>query len=194
MKIIDIIKQSAQLLDLEEVNSLLTSANEEVEEQILQHEDIRRLLNLCALSIQELCSNYISVYTEQQIEVENNIFSLNKLSNFIRIMNVSKDNQIVKHKIVNRNIILEENGIYTIKYCSYPSINSLFDEIDFLSNFSPDVIVMSLCAYYAISHGMFNEFELFHNRYIEKAESLKCLRLFEMPLRRWEWIIKKQSH
>ena len=69
---------------------------------------------------------------------------------------------------------------------TYPEINSMFDEIDFLSNFSPDVIVFGLCSYYCLSSGMFEDFESFYDRYISKAESLKNLKIFELPARRWE--------
>ena len=62
----------------------------------------------------------------------------------------------------------------------------MFEEIDYLQEFSPDVIVFGLCAYYALSHGLFADFEQFHEKYVEKAESLKGLKIFEMPARRWE--------
>ena len=87
---------------------------------------------------------------------------------------------------MNRNIVFEKDGKYIVKYSSYPQINSLFEEIDFLSEFSPDVLVMAICAYYAVAHGMFKEFELYHEKYLNKAQAIKELKLFEMPLRRWE--------
>ena len=93
---------------------------------------------------------------------------------------------MVKFKVVNRNLIVEQDGKYTVRFASYPDITSMFNTIDFLNNLSPDVVVMGLCAYYAIAHGMFKEFETFHEKYIEKASALKELKTFELPLRRWE--------
>jgi len=186
MKIIDVLKHCVQLLGLNEALAELNNATEENEAEILQNEEINRLINLCALSIQELCSNYVSVYVEEEIETEDKQIPISKLNNFIRIVNITNQGTKVKYKVLNRNLVLEEDGIYVVKYCTYPEIKSLFDEIDFLSNFNPDVITMAVCAYFAISHGMFEEFNLYHEKYIEKALTLKELRIFELPLRRWE--------
>jgi len=55
-----------------------------------------------------------------------------------------------------------------------------------LSNVNIDVLVFGLCAYYSLSHGMFEEFTQFHNLYIERAENLKQLKIFSLPSRRFE--------
>ena len=34
--------------------------------------------------------------------------------------------------------------------------------------------------------GMFDEFNTFHEKYISRAESLKDVKIFELPNRRWE--------
>jgi len=186
MKIIDIMRLSAEMIGFGEINKILQTTTEENETEVLQNEEISKMLSLFELSVQELCTNYVSVYVEEEIEVVGNKFPLNQLTNFVRVVSVSYEGKTVKHKIINRNIIMEEDGKYTIKYCTYPTINSLFDEINFLSDFSPEVLVLGLCAYLAISLGMFKEFDVFHQQYIEKAESLKSLNIFELPLRRWE--------
>lgn len=191
MKIIDIMKHSAELLGLTQEREILNTATEENEAEILQNEEICRMLNLSALSIQELCSNYISIYIEEEVETEDKKYPLNKLKNYIRMLNIKQDNDLVKFKIVNRNIIFEQDGKYTIKFASYPDITSMFDTVEVLNNLSPDVLVMGLCSYYAISRGMFKEFETFHDKYIEKANALKDLKMFELPFRRWEWKINK---
>lgn len=186
MKIINIIKNSAELLDLHETIDALNTATEENEQDILALPEVQRLMSLSALAIQELCSNYISVHSEQEIETTECSYPLKNLVNYIRINSMSENGNNVKFKIVNRNIVVEKDGKYLVKYCSFPSITSLFEEIDFLNNLSPDVLVMAVCAYYAVAHGMFNEFELYHDKYLSKAQALKELKIFEMPLRRWE--------
>ena len=65
-------------------------------------------------------------------------------------------------------------------------IDRFTNGIDFLDNYSPDAIVLGLSAYYALAHGMFEEFKELHERYVSKAESLKDLKIFELPSRRWE--------
>ena len=126
-----------------------------------------------------------------KIKTNEKKYPISSLNNFIRVQNVYHDAKLSKFKIINRSIIFEEDGEYEINYSTYPDVESVFDEIDFLQNFSPDVIVLGLCSYYSLAHGMFEEFESLHEKYIDKAESLKDLKIFEIPCRRWEWEQKK---
>jgi hypothetical protein len=187
MKIINILIDSANLLGLTDEMQVLQDLNDQDVDVILQNnEKIRSLFNLVQFSIKELCTNYIPMATNVHIRTENKQYALNKLENYIRIQNIFKDNVATRFKIVNRNLVFEHDGEYVVSYSSYPTITSLFDEIDYLENFSPDAMVFGLCAYYALAHGMFDEFEIFHERYIMKAESLKDIKNFELPCRRWE--------
>ncbi|MBR6779078.1 MAG: hypothetical protein IKM43_02920 [Clostridia bacterium] len=186
MKIIDIIKQSAEFLGLGQELEVLNNITEDTEETTLQsNEELSRLLNLSQYAIQELCTNYIPVTVEEEIQTENKRYALNKLNNYIKIVEITKDGNFVDYKIVGRNITFAEDGKYFIKFATYPKISSLFDEIDFLQTFSPDVLVMGLCSFYALTKGMFEEYDIFRRTYCEKAEGLKQLKVFEMPMRRW---------
>ena len=49
-----------------------------------------------------------------------------------------------------------------------------------------EIIERSLLRELDEAKGRFEEFEIFHNKYIEKAESLKEIKNFSMPQRRWE--------
>lgn len=186
MKIIDVMKNSAELLGLNNERDLMESATSASEESLLENSEIKKLYNLIKFSIQELCTHYLPVFTTQEISTTNKKTALNSLNNFIRVNNVYKDGEIVKFKIINRNLEFLEDGVYTVKYTTYPSIDSMFEDIDFLSNVSPDVISFGLCAYYCLASGMFEDFESFYDKYIDKAESLKDLKIFELPLRRWQ--------
>lgn len=186
MKVIDIISQSAMLLGLNEERMLLLDSSMENEDELLKNGNIENLFSLIKYSLQELCTNYIPVVESVKLVSNENKIAINSLQNFIRIYKITKNDEIVKYKIINRNIIFEEDGEYCIEYLTYPHITSLFEEIDFLSNFSEDVVVCGLCAYFSISHGMFDEFKSFHEVYLEKAENLKDLKSFNMPQRRWE--------
>ena len=134
MKILEIITQSAALLGLEDVNSILTDITEENEQEKLHNANLSSLYNLVKFSMQELCTNYIPVVTTKNIKTEDQKFPLSNLENFIRVQKVTKSEDVVKCKIISRNITFEEDGEYVIEYLTYPAINSLFDEIDFLSN------------------------------------------------------------
>ena len=187
MKIIDILIDSASFLGLNEEMNVLLSATKDDEVRILEENDkIASLFNLVKFSIRELCSNYFPMVSVETIKTENKCHPISSIENYIRIQNIYEDGNMVRFKIINRNIIFEHDGEYDMTYETYPTISSLFEEIDFLDEFSPDVIVFGLCAYFSLAHGMFTEFEDFHERYVAKAESLKNLKSVQMPTRRWE--------
>ena len=191
MKVIEIMKLSAEMLGLNQIHKTLIEATEETESEVLAQDEIAKMLSLFELSVQELCTNYISVYVEEEIEISGNKFALSQLNNFVKVVSVSNENGLIKHKIINRNLVVESDGKYVVKYCTYPTIKTLFADIDFLTEFSPDVLVLGLCSYFTVAMGMFKEFEIFHEQYLEKANTFKNLRLFELPLRRWEWFLKR---
>lgn len=186
MEIIDVIMSSCELLNLRAERDLLKTATTENESTILANEEIKSLFNLIKFSTQELCSHYVPMITTQSFSTEELKYHISGLTNFIRMQGVYKNDEPVNYKIINRYIVMEEDGDYVAKFFTYPEIESLFDEIDFLENFSPDVLVFGLCSYYSLSHGMFEEFEAMHDKYLEKAESLKTLKVFDLPKRRWE--------
>ena len=188
MKIIDILTESAELLGLKhEVQQLKAITAETETEGLASSENISSLFNLVKFSIRELCTNYVPVISSKTINLKENSFPVAELDNYIRIQAVYKNGYLIKHKVINRNIVLDDVGEIVVNYATYPEINSLFDEIDFLQNFSPDVIVFGLCSYFSVAHGMFEDFSRFHERYIDKAESIKGLKVFNLPNRRWEW-------
>ena len=180
MKIIDILIDSANFLGLNSEMEILQNTTQDDENQVLQdNEKIRSLFNLIQFSVKELCTNYIPMITNVDIVTEEKQYPISSLENYIRIQNVFKDNIATKFKIINRNLIFDEDGCYMVSYSSFPTINSMFEDIDFLQDFSPDAIVFGLCSYFSLAHGMFDEFERFHEKYIMKAESLKDIRNFQ---------------
>ena len=156
MKIIDVLIESAELLGLHYDIPQLNEITLENENDVLtNNENIASLFNLIKFSIRELCTNYVPVFSSITITTTDKTFPISELKNFIRIQNVYKNDELVKFKVLNRNLTLEEDGEYVITYATYPDIKTVFDEIDFLQDFSPDSIVFGLCSYYSLAHGMF---------------------------------------
>lgn len=187
MKVIEIMAQSAMLLGLGEEHMMLEIATAEKETELLENQNIKSLFHLTKYAFQELCTNYIPVVESVNIKSADCKIEVKSLTNFIRVQNVTKNGENVKYKIINRNIVFDEDDEYFVEYLTYPNVNSMFEEVDFLSNFSEDVIVNGLCSYFSVAHGMFDEFKNFHEMYVEKAENLKELKSFNLPQRRWEW-------
>ncbi len=187
MKIIDFLIDSASLLGLTDEVTVLSNATEDMETQILQdNKNINSLFNLIKFSIRELCSNYVPMISNVTITTTNKSLAMSSLENCVRINNITLNGSMVKFKTINRNLVFEEDGEYLVNYATYPTINSLFEHVDFLQELSPDVIVFGLCSYFSLAHGLFDEFHDFHEKYTSKAQSLKHLRSFNLSSRRWE--------
>ena len=164
MEIIDIIKQSIHLLSLNEYYDVVDNASKESEEEILKNEEIKKLFNL----------------------ITNKSYPIKNLTNFYKIKNVKRGKILENYKIISKDIVVKEDGEYEINYYYLPSVNSLFDELDFLSTLSPEVLVYGLCAFYCLSVGLFDEFKIYNDKYKSRAEAIKNLKMFELPKRKWE--------
>lgn len=186
MQIVDVIKTSTELLGLTNENVILQTATQDNETEVLSNPVINKLYGLVKFAVQELCSNYATVLAEKVINTNNCSYPLNQLKNYIRFHAVKKNGESVDYKIINRNLTLIAEGEYVVEYETYPEINSLFDDVDYFADLSPDVIVFALCSYYALSVGLFEDFKEFNNQYVERAENLKGLKIFNLPQRRWE--------
>lgn len=187
MTILDILSSSAELLGLKTQQLKLITYKEENNLEInIDDEIINRLFSLSKLVVQELCSNYIPIVIEENILSVDKCIPLSRFKNLIRIQKVIKDDEIVKYKLINKKIVFESDDRYTVRYTVYPEICSIFDEVDFLSSTSPDVLVFGLCAYYSLTVGQFEEFNYFQEKYEERAKAIKNLKVFDMPKRRWQ--------
>ena len=99
---------------------------------------------------------------------------------------VFKKDKKIKFKQINRKLVFAEDGTYLAKYLTYPTISSVFDDLSFITNLNPDVLVFGLVSYYCLSNGLFDEFKMYNDTYTEKAESIKALKTIELPQRRWQ--------
>ncbi len=186
MKIIDIVKHGAEILNLDNEVNLIETATKEKESELLQNAEIKKLFNLLKFAVQELCSNYLPVITEEEFSTEDKTYLVANLPNFIRMQSVYKKDKKIKFKQINRKLVFDVDGTYLARYYTYPEINSMFDDLSFITNLNPDVLVFGLISYYCLSKGLFDDFKIYNNTYIEKAESIKALKTIELPQRRWQ--------
>ncbi len=186
MQIIDILKRVCLTLSLTDEEKLLEEATKPSEEETLKNEEIKKLLNFLNLTLHELCVNYVPVLTSKEAYFEDKSYPISELTNFLKLQNIKKGDRIINHKFVDRNITVKEDGVYTINYYTYPTINSLYDNVDFLSKLSPDVLVFGVISFYCLSKALFDEFKIYNSKYRECAEAIKNLKIFELPKRIWQ--------
>lgn len=178
-------KDVALVLGLNSVHSDILGLDLESEDVVLTDE-VETLFDLTRVAIQEYCTNYAPVIDATKVNIVGGKYPVSNLTNFLRLKRLSYQGRDVRPKVVQRNIVVEQDGEYEVEYYTYPNITSVKDELDFLSNFSPDALISSTCAYWAVSHGQYQDFNRFHADYIDKASAIKDLRVFNIPKRRWE--------
>lgn len=187
MKIKDILYHCTELLGLDYEGEILANVENEADLNTMPNsKEINRLLNLFKFVIQEICTNYIPVIDTVEINTVNKQYTLSTLNNYIRLRDVQKDGNFVKYKVKNRVLNVEEDGLYTVSYETYPDITNLLDEASFIDVINPDILIYGVCAYYCIAKGLFDDFEWYHDIFVEKAESVRGLKNFYLPQRRWE--------
>ena len=116
-----------------------------------------------------------------KIKSENKSIAISKLNNYIRVQHIKLNGQNVKYKIVNRQILLDDDGEYDVYYFSYPQIETITDDLDCFKVVNMDVIVLGLCAYYCLANGVFDGFNNYSQQYRDKAEKLREMKSFTMP-------------
>ncbi len=203
MKVIDVLSEACALLCLNDEQSILEKAitnqatssgtgETEIttpvfsEESLMENEYIKKLFFLLKFSLREFCTNYFELISKNEITSEAGKINIANLPNFIKLQEVTQNGKMIKVKIVGNEIILPADGKYCLSYYTYPQISSVFDDISNFGIFNHDVVVYGLCAYFCLAFGRFDEFNNFHQQYVERAEELKTLKSFHLPLRRWE--------
>lgn len=185
MKVKDIIKNSALMLGL--TNSVeIIEDEQKTELEKLKDETVGTLFRLCQFSVRELCTHYLPILKQVEITTSNKQYPLSSLDNFIKIKSIKLNEAVVDYKIVNRYITFEEDGSFIVEFYSYPTISSMDDTINFMDDYGLDVAVFGLCAYFCLTKGMFEDFDQFHEEYVERAKAIKELKNVNTPQRRWE--------
>ena len=186
MNLCDVLIMSANLLNLNEERDLLSSVNQDNASQILEeNQKIKKLYHLSQTALREICFSYLPLVVEETVEFETCSYASHNLDEYVKLVKVKQDGRVVHSKYKNGEIIVDKPGTYTVMYVQKPKVYGLTDQLDIFENLSPDVLVLGICAYYAISLAMYDEFEYFHEEYLKRAESIKKLAISQMPARRW---------
>lgn len=186
MIIKDILADSAMLLGLTTEADAINHASLEEEMEAVNTGEVRNLINILKLTLREVCIHYVPYVKSQTISTTNRQIHLSILTNFISMKGAYRKGEKVKCRMLDRLLTFEEDGEYTIEYLSYPTTVSLFEEITFLDNCSPTMLVYGVSAYYSLSKGLFEEFESFYDKFKNFAELSRERNCFNLPMRRWE--------
>ena len=180
MKVINILKDICQELNIEKKLGLLGSVDEN-NDLLLGDPLISKLLKFINVAMQDLCVNYLAVQTEVPVMTINKTIQVNQLKNFIRAQNAFRNGNLVKYKLINRKMIFEEDGTYIVQYLTFPEFKSLWDCVDFLPGGGPECIVYAACAFYCLSNNLINRFKMYSEKYNNHAEEIKSFNVINLP-------------
>lgn len=186
MTLRDVLVMSANLLNLTDERDILQTITEDNYTEIMSaNKPIQKLYNLALTSLREICFNYLPVITEEECTTVDKKIETSSLDDFVKLIKVKQDNKLVPYKFKRGIITVKADGDYSVQYVQNPKVNSIIDSLDIFEDLSPDILVLGICAYYAVSMGMYDEFEYFHDEYLKRAEAIKKLGVYQMPSRRW---------
>ena len=185
MTLKDVLIMSANLLNLPECETL-ESINEENYTEVLEsNKSIKKLFNLAITSLREICLNYLPIVVEVDVRAVDKKIETNTLEDFVKLVKVKLNDKPVSYKFKNGTINVKNDEVYTVQYVQNPKVSKITDSLEIFEELSPDILVLGICSYYAISMGMYDEFEYYHEEYLKRAESIKKLGIYQMPSRRW---------
>lgn len=187
MTILELINKTAlmlnitQVLDDKDIADITSSTEAEI---LSKNLTLKKLHEFARVMLNEIGS-YLPKIAQMKAKTTDKKISLVG-KNVTNIISVKNDFGYVKYEKVGSNLILDEDGEYTIIYNQQLQTNSVLDIIEnYDGQIGEDILVNGLSAYYCLSMGMFAEFNVYHAHYAERLSRLKSLKVFSMPCRRW---------
>lgn len=192
MTIENLIKRSSIMLKIDDVlndDNLFGEGREPTEVMIANNPTLRLMFELAKQVIFEVNSYIQKERTTEAWVVGDNKMRITTFINgaTAKILSVrDEQGRYVDFWINNEFLILEKEGRYTIRYSCEPNVPNMFVDIDLCKGpVSEDLIVNGLNAYYCLSNGMINEFNIYHSHYVDGLNRLRKGKVFSMPCRRW---------
>ena len=171
MKVKEIIKKTAKMLDMTDVCNYL---NEDVEATEGVLEDLEKLLLACNIVNGTIASQYVEVIDVIESEVNNGIISVADFTdkNIIEIKEISNGNGVsVEYKIFGGKIYVDASFV-KIKFSYFPKDLSLGDNIDYYLKIDEYVFAQGVVAEYLFLKGDFEESNIFDTRFKNAIGSL----------------------
>lgn len=184
MKINDVIKQVANMLQLTNVASANLTIFENLDSQT--QKDINLLVSCINEVLCDIATDHLPLKAIENITVSNGQFSLNSLSNtFHKLISINTS----KNYSIELETLKIENGTYQLTYAYLPEE---YDIDDTITDCDKRLTLYALCfgvaAEYCLILGNYSESEMWNSRFESAMQIAK--RNSKMPKlkeRRWIW-------
>ncbi|MBE5738283.1 MAG: hypothetical protein E7354_00910 [Clostridiales bacterium] len=183
MQVKEVIKKSANILELSDVVDYLNSVKESLEDT----KELDDLIVATNMAINNISANYISVCERKKISSNDGIVYFSDLTYkpVIQVKKVLKDGKPIRFRVHNDCIELGE-GQYEIVYSYFPDIVTMSDDIDYFPQLSELIFSYSVVAEYLFLKGQIDDAYMWDKRFKSCLLSIKrpCRNIM-LPKRRW---------
>ena len=185
MKLRDIIKLSAGLLNLEEVVSVLDN---NIAENQRTAPIIERLTSLLNIVTSELSSSYLPLDRVDDVKVINNKISLTALQKRpIKILSLFDGNGKELPFTYDHSAIYVDAKSAKAKYLYVAENYKLTDDVGYTEqNISKVVLAYGVCAEYCLTERRFEEAVMWHQRFVDGVKQRIMPKNVKSKARRWE--------
>ncbi|MFQ6724495.1 MAG: hypothetical protein ACLRFE_04120 [Clostridia bacterium] len=187
MTILDLIKKSAITLNIKEVIDCaeLGSINFENEQEILNNNfALKRLFEFAKLVISEV-SSYSPKVDEVELSSVDGKINIDSIHDLLKIIAIKNEYGYAKFIEQNNNIVVDDDGEYTIVYYKAPEVNSVLSKIEINKQLGEDLLLMGVNSYYCLATGLYAEYNIYNNQYVDRLSRIRNLKIFSMPCRSW---------
>lgn len=188
MTILDLIKKTSIIFNIQEIlndSSLDAITNNTQTVFLNNNEKLNRMFELCKVVLSEIYS-YVAKEVEIVANAENNQIDKKLLGSVGKVVSVKKRYGKANYRIKDDYIIVDKDGEYFVKYVVAPDFEYLNNEINTLDGVVNDALLINgLNAYYCLTAGLFEEYNVYNTRYIDGFLNLRNPKLFAMPCRSW---------
>lgn len=184
MKVNDIIKDVANLLQLSDVLDFDFETDTLSNESELTQRDINLIVKCLNQVLTRIATEHFEFLKKESITINNGSFNLSNLTEqFYKIKSVNKNK---KFKVVDGKLIVDEDGTYEVVYSYIPEEFEIGDEFDFCENLSKFAICYGICSEYCLILGDFAQSETWESKFENSLDSAKSdLRIPKIRPRRW---------
>ena len=177
MKIKDIVKMTAELLELTDVLSLNAFTGETNEEDALVKHDLDLLVRCANLSLSILATDKFKLKKVETFLTETNVFE---------ILSVKSKNKKVDFRVYPTILDCFKKGNYSVTYAYMPDYKTLDEDIDDFDKKVP----LHLMAYFTASEfsfvsGNFEDASIWEQKYKEAVSFITSSKSRKLPERRW---------
>ena len=188
MTILDLIKKTAVIFNIEKIlnDSDLDGLLDIMQPVVLSNnEQLNRMFELCKVVLSEIYS-HAAKEDEVVVSANNNLIDKKSLGCVGKIVSIKNQYGKADYQIKDDYIVVDNDGEYVVRYVIAPNAEFLNNEIDTLNGVITDsLLINGLSAYYCLTAGLFEEYNVYNARYVDGFSNLKNPKLFAMPCRSW---------